>query len=122
LPQTKGMMGATQFALMRNGSFIVNTSRGGLVDEVSLMDSLNCGHLTGAGLDVFQREPIDPNLCLLSSDKVVLTPHIGGVTVDSFRAMVSLGFENIEAFDQGHLSDIAEKKYVYETRGINETP
>lgn len=110
LPQSRGMMGAAQFALMKKGSYIVNTSRGGLIDEQSLVEALNSGHLAGAGLDVFQVEPIDPNAPVLRCEKAVLTPHIGGVTADAVRSMMALGFENIQAFEQGRLADIADKK------------
>jgi phosphoglycerate dehydrogenase-like enzyme len=110
LLQTKGMMGAAQFALMKKGSFVVNTSRGGLIDEQSLVEALSSRHLAGAGLDVFQREPMDLEAAVLRCENAVLTPHIGGVTVDSIRAMMAMGFENIQAFEQGRLADIADKK------------
>ncbi len=79
-PQTKGMMGADQFALMKAGSFFINTARGGLVDYRALYDALSSGHLAGAALDCFEREPVEAGDRLLALENVLVTPHIAGAS------------------------------------------
>jgi D-3-phosphoglycerate dehydrogenase len=78
LEETRGLMNAAAFAKMKPGSLFINTARGGLVVEAHLIAALESGHLGGAGLDVFEKEPPDPNNPLLKVDQVVVTPHVGG--------------------------------------------
>lgn len=80
--QTRGMLGAEQFALMKNGVYLVDAARGGVVDENALLDALNSGKVAGAALDVFATEPqgATPLAC---HPKVVGTPHIGAQTVEA---------------------------------------
>jgi len=79
LPYSSGdlhhVIGATQLASMKPGSYLLNTSRGGLVDEQALFESLKSGHLRGASLDTYEQEPYRGPLCEL--DNVILTPHVG---------------------------------------------
>lgn len=75
-PQTDGLIDRDALAAMRPGSFLVNVSRGGLVDEQALADALASGHLAGAGLDVLRSEPPEPDSPLLSAPRVLITPHI----------------------------------------------
>ena len=81
-PETEKMMGAREFALMREGSFFVNTARGRLVDEEALAAALASGHLAGAALDVFEYEPLQPDSPLLDAPNVILTPHTAGIPID----------------------------------------
>ena len=85
-PGTKGMIGPAQLARMPRGAILVNTARGGLVDEAALLASLESGALSGAALDVFADEP-PKGLPLLSHPRVVLTPHIGAATVEAQEAV-----------------------------------
>lgn len=78
--ETEGMIAAEQFALMKETAFIVNIARGGIIDEVAMIDALVEKRIAGAGLDVFTYEPLEENSPLCSLDNVILTPHIGGGT------------------------------------------
>jgi D-3-phosphoglycerate dehydrogenase / 2-oxoglutarate reductase len=85
----KAVIGAEEIALMKKGSYIINTARGGAVDEDALLDALNSGHIAGAGLDVFVGEPT-PRKDLLAHPNVSFTPHTGAETKE---AQVSIGQE-----------------------------
>lgn len=74
--QTKGMIGKKEFEIMKNGAYIVNIARGGVVDEKALLEALNSGKVKGAGLDVFEKEPPE-DFSLIDHPNVVCTPHIG---------------------------------------------
>lgn len=78
--ETKGMIGERQLSLMKDGAYLINIARGGLVDETALSAALRRGKLAGAGLDVFQTEPITPDNPLIGLENVILTPHVGGGT------------------------------------------
>ena len=84
---TIGMFGAARLARMRPGALLVNTARGGVVDEMALAAALRSGHLGGAGLDVFDPEPPDPAHPLLQMETVIASPHMAGVTRESWAAM-----------------------------------
>jgi len=85
--ETKGLMNAAAFALMKPGSVFLNTARGGLVVEADLIAALQSGHLGGAGLDVFEKEPPDPQNPLFKMDNVVVSPHLGGGDAQSIADM-----------------------------------
>jgi phosphoglycerate dehydrogenase-like enzyme len=78
--ETRHLIGARELALMRPGSFLINVSRGPVVDEAALIAALQAGHLAGAGLDVFDPEPPMPDNPLLFMDNVVVTPHVASHT------------------------------------------
>jgi phosphoglycerate dehydrogenase-like enzyme len=80
MPQTRHLMGEHQFRLMKPGSFLINVSRGPVVDEAALIRALEDGHLAGAGLDVFDPEPPLPDNPLLQMSNVVVTPHVASNT------------------------------------------
>ena len=82
-PTRSGMMGAAQFAAMREGAYYVNSARGGLHDLDALVAALQSGHLAGAGLDHFDGEHLPEGHPLIAMTNVVLTPHIGGATYDT---------------------------------------
>lgn len=77
--ETKGLFNHQVFAKMKPGSVLINTARGGLVVEADLVDALRSGHLSGAGLDVFEQEPAKADNPLFQFDNVVLSPHFGGI-------------------------------------------
>lgn len=88
LPTTRGLIGLREITLMRPDTILVNTSRGGIIDEERLIDALESRRLRAAALDVFQDEP-PTSRRLLELPNVVLTPHIAGLSVDSIKVMVS---------------------------------
>ncbi|MCA9058981.1 MAG: hydroxyacid dehydrogenase [Planctomycetaceae bacterium] len=79
-PETLHLMNATRLQSMKPGAILINTARGSLIDETALADALKSGHLSAAGLDVFEREPVDPANPLLKLENVVLTDHIASHT------------------------------------------
>ena len=93
--ETIGMFNAARFARMKRGAFIVNTARGGIIDEPALHAALSSGHLAGAGLDVFDMEPTPVNNTLLQLDTVITSPHMAGVTTESVAGMAKVTAENI---------------------------
>lgn len=84
--QTRHLIGPQELALMRPGAILVNTSRGPVVDEAAVAEALRSGHLGGAGLDVFEREP-EVHPALLECENAVLVPHIGSATHETREAM-----------------------------------
>jgi phosphoglycerate dehydrogenase-like enzyme len=100
-PQTRHMIGQEQLARMKRGAYIVNTARGGLIDECALLDALKSGKLAGAALDVFEQEPMPATHPLYALPNVVLTPHISAGTRDALATKMSALFANVERFFRG---------------------
>lgn len=100
-PHSKGLIGEKELQSMQDSAYLINTSRGPLVDETVLIKSLKERWIAGAALDVFEYEPLSKDSPLLSLDNVVLTPHIGGVTFDARLEMVTTVATNIVNILQG---------------------
>ncbi|NWB96651.1 bifunctional glyoxylate/hydroxypyruvate reductase B [Pseudomonas gingeri] len=96
-PQTEGLIGAGELALMRPESILINISRGKVVDEQALIQALQNRQIRGAGLDVFEREPLASTSPLLSLNNVVATPHIGSATHETREAMARCAVDNLLA-------------------------
>jgi lactate dehydrogenase-like 2-hydroxyacid dehydrogenase len=99
-PETKHLMNAARFAQMRNGAILINTARGDVVNEGDLIDALRSGAIAGAGLDVFEKEPVVPD-ALKGMENVVLLPHLGSATMETRVAMGMRALDNLEAFFGG---------------------
>jgi phosphoglycerate dehydrogenase-like enzyme len=97
----RGTIGERELGLLRRGAYIVNVARGGVIDGEGLYSQLTRGHLAGAGLDVFWREPLPLDDPLLTLPNVIATPHIGGVTEASFRMIARAVAANIERLRRG---------------------
>ncbi|MFB0543502.1 MAG: hydroxyacid dehydrogenase [Candidatus Bathyarchaeia archaeon] len=98
LPQTRHMIGEKELLVMKDGAYLINTSRGGIVDEEALKKALSSGKLAGAALDVYETEPLR-DTSLTGLDNVVCTPHIGAQTEEAQRANATIVAEKlIEVF------------------------
>ena len=93
-PETTGIIDAAALAAMRRGSVLINTARGPLVDAVALRDALASGHLRGAGLDVFSREPVAADDPLLRLPNIVVAPHLAWLTVETLERSLAVIAEN----------------------------
>lgn len=105
IPKTDGaLLGAAQIAQMKPGAIIVNTARGGVVDEAALAAALRSGHIAAAGLDVFDAEPPTADHPLLAFDQVILTPHTAGLTREAAERMAIASVQNLLDHFAGRLS------------------
>lgn len=94
--ETYGMIGKRELELMKPTGVVINTSRGGVIEETALAEALISGTIAAAGLDVMEHEPPDPNDPLLQIENLVITPHTAGPTLESIPKRAANGFENIQ--------------------------
>jgi phosphoglycerate dehydrogenase-like enzyme len=100
--RTRGLVTAHELALMKPEAYLINTSRGPIVEERALIDVLTNHKIAGAALDVYDEEPLPDEHALRKLDNVVLTPHLGYVTVENYRKAYGEAVEDIRAFLAGH--------------------
>jgi D-3-phosphoglycerate dehydrogenase len=100
--ETFHMISREHFELMKPGGIFINTARGAIVKEADLLDALRNGRIAGAGLDVFENEPLRPGSPFYSLPNVVLTPHAAGITPEATEAGLALAIENVFSFLAGH--------------------
>ena len=116
-PQTKatwGLIGRQELALMRGDAILINVSRGKLVDEAALTESLSEGTIGGAGLDVFEQEPLDASSPLWTLPNAIITPHVAGWRPDHWDAATTLFANNLRRFDAGlPLINVVDKETGY---------
>jgi len=101
---------------MKRGAIVINTSRGALIDEVALVEALRSGHLFGAGLDVFEQEPLLPDSLLSGIQNVILTPHIAGSSQEALKATASQCAKQIVAVLSGDVPENLVQPHVWENR------
>ena len=94
--ETYGMIGKRELELMKPTGVVINTSRGGIIDEEALAEALVSGTISAAGLDVMEHEPPDPNDPLLQIENLIITPHTAGPTLESIPKRAANAFENIQ--------------------------
>lgn len=96
-PETKNTISTAELAKMKQGAYVINTARGGIVNEMALYEALKSGHLNGAAMDVVESEPMTPDHPLLSLDNVVVTPHIAMYSKEAINAVSLICAENVVA-------------------------
>ena len=104
LPETRNMIGAAEFALMRRKPLLINTARGGLVDESAVGPALEAGQISGAGFDVVMAEPPAPDhpfMTLVDRPNFILTPHVAWASDEAVQGLADQLVDNIEAFVRG---------------------
>jgi phosphoglycerate dehydrogenase-like enzyme len=104
--ETSGFIRREHLDLMKPGAILINTARGGIVDEADLVRALLTNRIAGAGLDVFETEPLPPESPLFAIPNVVLTPHAAGITPEATEAGLALAIENVFSFLAGRLTNV----------------
>jgi phosphoglycerate dehydrogenase-like enzyme len=99
--RTRGLIGGRELARMKHGAYLINTSRGPIVDETALIEALRAGRIAGAALDVYATEPLPPGHPLRTLPTALLTPHIGYVTENTYRNFYRDAVEDIAAYLAG---------------------
>ena len=103
LRETENMIGAPELALMKPTALVINTSRGGLIDEAALAAALREGRIGGAGIDTFDEEPPRADNPLLTAERAILSPHIAGLTQEAMARLSVAAAENVLAGLDGRL-------------------
>jgi glyoxylate reductase len=103
LPETKNSISTNEFKMMKKTAYLINTARGGVVDESALIEALKAGTIAGAGLDVFEKEPVDVDNPLLKMKNVVVEPHLASGSIESRTAMAVLAAQNLVAGLKGEV-------------------
>ena len=118
--QTRQLLDARRIALMKPGAVLVNTARGGIVDECALAAALADGHLFAAGIDVYEQEPVAADNPLLGLPNVVLAPHIGSATLHTRALMADMAADNALAALRGAPMPCCVNPSVYAPGGARE--
>ncbi len=104
--RTRGLVGRRELSLMKPTAYLINTSRGPIVDEAALIQALQNSAIAGAGLDVFDQEPLSAGHPFKRLDNIVMTPHLGYVTREGYRIFYGESVANIVAYSLGHPSRV----------------
>jgi D-3-phosphoglycerate dehydrogenase len=111
-PSTENMIGSKEFSKVKRGAILINTARGKIVDERALIKALKEGQIRGAGLDVFEKEPLPEDDPLTKLENVVLTPHIAFLTQESLEECVRVCSDNIEKFVDGKPQNVINPEVI----------
>jgi len=117
---TRGLIGARELALMKPTAYLINTSRGPLVQEAPLIEALRARRIAGAGLDVFESEPLPPGHPYYELDNVILTPHSVGWTVELIRDLNFETCESVRAVYEGRVPGTLANPRVVDRRGLQD--
>lgn len=116
-PETEKLIDARTLGLMKNTAFLVNTARGPIVDEAALAQALNAGEIAGAGLDVFEREPLSPDSPLWDLENAIITPHAAGGSPNRHNRTVAFFCQNLKRYSAGEpLFNEVDKSLGYPKR------
>jgi glyoxylate reductase len=116
LPETKNSISTKELAMMKPTAYLINTARGGVVDEKALIQALEAGTIAGAGLDVFEKEPVEVENPLLKMKNVVVEPHLASGSIESRTAMAVLAAQNLIAGLKGEVPPNLINKQVLPSR------
>jgi glycerate dehydrogenase len=108
-PATTGIINKDTIAKMKKSAFLINTSRGPLIDETALAEALNYGIIAGAGLDVLSAEPPKPENPLLNAKNCIITPHIAWATKEARSRLMDIAVQNLNSFLQGNPVNVVNK-------------
>jgi len=117
-PETKGMIGEKELALMKKEAYLINTARGEVIDNAALVRALKEKRISGAALDVFDKEPPNFDDPLFQLDNVVLTPHIGAYTLEALKKMDLISADNIVKVFHGKRPDFVANKEVFSRNNL----
>jgi gluconate 2-dehydrogenase len=117
-PATEKLIGAAELRLMKSSAILVNCARGQIVDEAALIEALREGRILGAGLDVFEREPLAADSPLLTLPNVVIVPHIGSATAQTREAMARRAAQNLTDALQGQLGETCVNPAAVDARAL----
>jgi D-3-phosphoglycerate dehydrogenase len=104
--QMRGWLSPERIARIKRGAILINTARGPIVDEAAMIAALQSGQLSGAGLDVFDQEPLPNGHPLTKLDNVVLSPHSAGITPEALEAGLAMAVDNVFAFGEGRAANV----------------
>lgn len=120
-PETKGMIGEREINLMKRDAYLINISRGSVIDEQALIRALENKRIAGAALDVYQKEPLDPSSPLIKFENVVLTPHIASATFEARKGMAEQAVKNLLGAFMGNVDEyFLVNKEVMKVRSVKE--
>jgi D-3-phosphoglycerate dehydrogenase len=112
-PETRGMIGSREMGMMKSTAYLVNTARGGVVDESALAEALKSGKIAGAGIDAYSQEPPDTSDPLFGLENLIATPHTGGITAESMERMALTVAEGIVSVLSGKKPQYLVNKEVW---------
>lgn len=107
--QSRKMFNTDTFAKMKKGAYFINTARGGVVDEPSLLHTLQCSHLAGAAVDVIDREPMREDCVLLHAPNITITPHTAWAPYTTRMRLTNIVYNNVKAFLNGTPTNVVSK-------------